>query len=135
MSKLLNGGIVDLEEWFAQRQAILLKSGRYLGYVEDEPIMWLHQYDSFDLAEQETKARVLDRLTKNGCGDGLVLDLYSLEVLACYYHQQDPVMGRKLNVRQFPPPTDAEERARMAVLVLHHLAGSNVAFIWQTWSG
>lgn len=135
MGQLQNTDGVDLEKWFAENRANILERGRYLGHVEDEPVLWQRQYRSMDLAEQETKACVLDRLLKNGCGDGLVLDLCSLEVLSCYHHEPDPSIGRKLNVLRFPPPTAPEKRAQMAILALHHLAGSDVRFIWQTWSG
>lgn len=125
----------EVEKWFFKNHRQIVKKGRYLGHSEDEPLLWQRQFDALGEAVEQTRSRVLDRLLQNGCGDGALLDLHSLEILTCFHHAQTPDEDADIKVGEFPAPENEAERDRMVSRILSQFGGFGGPFVWETWSG
>ena len=57
---------------------------RYVGHVEDDPIVWQKSSDDIDEMIAHTEAMVRDRNIANGAGEGVVIDTLSNRIVACF---------------------------------------------------
>ena len=55
---------------------------RYIVHVEDEPLFLRREFNRIDEAVASLQSSVLERLQKNGCGDGLIYDRKSNRIIA-----------------------------------------------------
>lgn len=57
---------------------------RYVGHVEDEPMVWQKSSDDLDELIVCTEALVCRRNVENGAGEGVIIDTMTKRIVACF---------------------------------------------------
>ncbi|PBN41309.1 hypothetical protein [Sphingobium sp. D43FB] len=57
---------------------------RYVGHVQDEPMIWQETSDDIDDIIAQTEDMVRRRIIENGAGEGIVIDTLTNRIVACF---------------------------------------------------
>lgn len=113
---------------------------RYLGHVEDEPLLLQFRTDDFNDACTRVREAVQQRLDQNGGGDGLVLDRYERRIVAIYGASPDcseDTAAQTMIGRCALPDWGTQERMVSLAQAWDRASpnGETLDFIWNTFSG
>jgi cytosine/adenosine deaminase-related metal-dependent hydrolase len=95
--------------WFA---------GRYISHIEDDPLISSTRHDDIGEAMQRAYDQVAYRLIENGCGDGLVFDTFTDQIVSVFGAIRSCTVDGEdiLSVGVLPMP-DAGRQEQMRFLV------------------
>ncbi|VWX53928.1 hypothetical protein [Novosphingobium sp. 9U] len=87
---------------------------RYVSHVEDDPMVWQQKFSSLEEAIDATRAVVVERMVRNGAGEGMIYDRADRRIVASC--KPDVEGGRfygNVQVSHFPSPEHLVHCARV----------------------